>query len=117
MSITYTWEITGLKTKNLSELKPEAVIQTYWKKIGTDAEGRIGTFSGATPFTLDPNDDSGPFIQFEELTEQDDINWIQTVVIGDYETHVNSQIEKQIQDQITPTVDASLPWANTPSEE
>ena len=106
-----------VKNKKLEWTKTRSGYTDLLEKIGTDAEGRIGTFSGATPFTLDPNDDSGPFIPFEELTEQDVINWIQTVVIGDYENHVNSQIEKQIQDQITPTVEASLPWANTPSEE
>ena len=62
MAITYTWEVTSLKVKDVSDTKANAVVQTYWKKIGTDENGNTGTFSGATPFTVDPTDNSGPFI-------------------------------------------------------
>ena len=119
MAITYTWKITGLKTKNVSDDKQAAVVQTYWKKIGTDADGNEGTFSGATPFTVDPTDESGPFIPFEELTEEDVLDWIKTVVVGGYADHVNGQIAKQIEEKISPVVDNRLPWApvtaNTPA--
>lgn len=111
MAITYTWKITGLKTKDVSEDKPAAVVQTYWQKIGTDEDGNEGTFSGATPFTVDPTDESGPFIPFEELTEEDVLDWIKTVVVGGYADHVNGQIAKQIEEKISPVVDNRLPWA------
>jgi len=111
MTITYTWKITGLKTKDVSEDKPAAVVQTYWQKIGTDEDGNEGTFSGATPFTVDPTDESGPFIPFEELTEEDVLDWIKTVVVGGYADHVNGQIAKQIEEKISPVVDNRLPWA------
>ena len=110
MAITYTWKITGLKTKDVDLDHPSAVVQTYWQKIGTDENGNEGTFSGATPFTVDPTDESGPFIPFEELTEEDVIDWIKTVVVGGYEEHVNAKIAEQIQDKITPVVEAKLPW-------
>ena len=110
MAITYTWKITGLKTKNITEDKQNAVVQTYWQKIGIDENGNEGTFSGATPFTVDPTDDSGPFIPFEQLTEKDVIAWIQTVVVGQYEEHVNGQIQKQINEKINPVTEANLPW-------
>lgn len=110
MTITYTWEITGLKTQNVNTDKQNAVVQTYWKKIGTDENGNKGVFSGGTPFTVDPNDDSGPFIPFEQLTEEDVINWIKTVVVGEFEKHVNEQIRKQIDLMINPIVEKNLPW-------
>jgi methanogenic corrinoid protein MtbC1 len=119
MAITYTWQITGLKTKNVSDDKPAAVVQTYWKKIGIDADGNEGTFSGATPFTVDPTDESGPFIAFEDLTEENVLDWIKTVVVGGYEQHVNEQITKQIEQKINPVTENTLPWApvtaNTPA--
>ena len=111
MTISYTWKITGLKTKNVTEEKQNAVVQTYWQKIGTDENGNQGTFSGATPFTVDPTDESGPYIPFEELTEEDVIAWIKTIVIGQYEERVNGQIQKQIDEKINPVVEANLPWA------
>lgn len=109
-NITYTWKITGLKTKDING-KPSAVVQTYWQKIGTDKNGNQGTFSGATPFTVDPTDDSGPFKPFSDLTESDIIAWIQTVVTGGYEEHVDGKIAEQIEQKITPITDAKLPWA------
>lgn len=115
MELIYTWQVTGLKIRN--ELRPETVVQTFWEKIGTDVNGVTGTFTGATPFTVDPTDDSGPFIPFEELTEEDVIEWIKAIVVGDYEQHVNSQIEKQILNKITPSTEAPLPWADTSTEE
>jgi hypothetical protein len=108
--IEYTWKITDLKTKDIDG-KPSAVVQTYWQKIGTDENGNQGTFAGATPFTVDPTDDSGPFKPFNELTEADIIAWIQTVVVGNYEEHVNGKIAEQIEQKITPVTDAKLPWA------
>jgi hypothetical protein len=115
MAITYTWEITGLKTKDVDVTKPDAVVQTYWKKTGTDKNGKTGFFSGATPFTVDPTDDSGPFISFSELTEEDVIEWIKSVVVGGYEEHVNGKILEQIEENINPVVDQQLPWK--PAEE
>jgi hypothetical protein len=109
--ITYTWKVTGLKIKDIDTTRPNAIVQTYWQKIGTDESGNEGTFSGATPFTVDPSDDSGPFKPFAELTEADIVAWIQTVVTGGYEQHVNSKILEQIQQKIEPVTEAALPWA------
>ena len=109
MAITYTWEVTGIKTTTLGATS-DVVVQTYQKKIGTDENGNQGTFSGATPFTVDPSDDSGPFVPFEELTEEDVLNWIKSVVVGSYEEHVNGVIQKEIDDKINPTVEKNVPW-------
>jgi hypothetical protein len=110
MAITYTWKITGLKTREISGVSG-AVVQTYWEKIGTDEDGNEGKFSGATPFTPDPTDESGPFIPFEQLTEQNVIDWIKLVVVGSYEEHVNGKIQEQIDAKKSPIADAPMPWA------
>ena len=114
MPITYTWKITGLKTKDVDPQHPSAIVQTYWQKTGTDEAGNTGTFSGATPFTIDPSDASGPFVPFQELTEEIVIDWIKTVVVGSYEEHVNEKIAEQIEQKITPVVEATMPWAPAP---
>lgn len=114
MAITYTWKVTSLKTKNVADNMPNAVVQTYWQKIGTDENGNTGTFSGATPFTVDPTDESGPFIPFDQLTEEDVLTWIKSIVVGSYEEHVNGQIQKQIDEKVNPVSEASLPWAPEP---
>lgn len=111
MAVTYTWKITGIKVRDVSEDKKSSVVQTYWQKIGTDENGNQGTFSGATPFTVDPNDDAGPFIPFEELTEQNVIDWIKTIVVESYEDHVNQSIQEQINQKISPVTETPMPWA------
>lgn len=111
MAFTYTWEITGLKTKNevLGDgiVLPNAICQTYWKVTGTDAAGNEGTFSGATPFSaanLTPED----FQAFDTLTEEIVLGWIQAVVVGSYKEHVDSMIQRQIDEKSI--TEADMPW-------
>lgn len=113
MSLTYTWNVTGLKVKN-EENFPNTVFQTYWRKTGTDENGVSGKFDGATPFTLDATQES--FIPFDQLTEEVVLGWIQSVVVGDYEQHVNEQIQKDYESKINPVNEidktSELPWAS-----
>ena len=113
MSVTYIWKVTGLKARDEGG-HTNAVVQTYWQKIGTDSNGNEGTFSGATPFTS-ANVPAGQFIPYEELTEEIVLGWIQSVVVGSYEEHVNGQIQKQIDAIVNPIVDPGLPWAPAPA--
>ena len=114
MAITYTWEITSLKTKNETlgdgVVLPNAVCQTYWKKIGTDENGNEGTFSGATPFSAASLTEE-EFKQFDTLTEEIVLGWIQAIVVGGYEEHVNGQIQKQIDEKVSPITESAMPWA------
>lgn len=116
MTMTYTWKVTDLKIQDVTPDRPKAVVQTYWEKHGTDENGNTGFFAGATPFTVDPTDDSGPFIPFEQLTEADVLSWIQAQVVGAYEEHVNERIQQNINENMNLVVEASLPWASTTTE-
>ena len=108
--ITYTWELTSLKRKNSSDMN-NIIIQTYWKKIGTDENGNTAHFAGATPFdisTVDPDN----FVPYEDLTEEIILGWIQSAV--GYEDHINERIEKQLEEIVLPitSVEASeFPWS------
>lgn len=108
----YTWKVTGIKVKDEINAEgvtlPSAVVQTYWEKRGTDANGNEGMFAGATPFSA-ADVSQGEFVSFESLDEATVLGWIQAVVVGDYEKHVNAQIQKQIDDQAITEPD--LPWA------
>jgi len=107
MAITYTWKVTGIKTKPDSAA-PDAIYQTYWEKIGTDENGNVGRFAGATPLQFEEND---VFIPLAEVTEEMVIGWIQEHVVGDYEQHVNDRIAQQIAEQAVPLTDSAMPWA------
>lgn len=112
MSMTYTWEITSIKTQDQTnadgDTLQKSVVQTYWKKTGTDADGNTGSFSGATPFTAE-NTPAGSFVAFADLTKETVLGWIQAVVVGGYEQHVNGQIQSQIDEQTV--TEADMPWA------
>jgi len=119
MALTYEYKITSLKAKTEGDYQ-DLIVQTYWTLKGTDENGNSGTFSGATPFTKDPTDNSGPFIPVNELTEADVISWISGVVNGNagYKKHIDEQIQKQIDLVISPITEPDLPWLpkTTPPE-
>jgi hypothetical protein len=112
--ITYTWKLTSLKKVNTGTFD-NFVCQTYWKKIGTDENGVTGEFSGATPFTPEADADPATFTVWEDLTEEQVLGWIQAIVVGAYEEHVNTQIQKQIDAKKNPVEDVNsdnFPWGN-----
>lgn len=112
MAITYTWKVTSLKVKDEGD-NTNAVVQTYWTKTGTDENGNTGVFSGATPFTS-VKVPAGEFVPFNQLTEETVLGWIQDIVVGQYEEHVNGVIAKQIDQKVNVVKDADLPWATLP---
>lgn len=109
MPITYTWKVNSIKATDLGDYA-QAVVQTYWTKTGTDEDGFTGEFVGATPFreVTVPLDQ---FVPFDQLTEEIVLDWIKAVVVGDYETHVNTQIEKKIEQARLDANPVSMPWA------
>lgn len=114
MTITYTWAVTSLKTRTEGS-NENAVVQTYWKKTGTDENGNTGEFSGATPFTTTTMPEGSTFVPLADLTEAMVLGWIQAVVVGSYEQHVNGQIAKQIAEKATPITETPMPWAPAPT--
>lgn len=117
MSLTLSWEVTGVKTKNEintdGDTLSDAVVQTYWKCTGTDADGNEGSFSGATPFTAIGIPES-EFVAFDSLTEETVLGWIKNTVVGGYLEHVQEQIQKQIDSSTIQ--EPSLPWASSEEE-
>jgi len=113
MAVTYTWEVTGIKTRTQTSADNEtlegAIVQTYWKKIGTDADGNTGTFRGATPFTAE-HLNLADFTELSSVTEEQVLGWIKGCVVDEYERHVNQQIQKQIDAVINPITEVALPW-------
>lgn len=114
MSLTLSYSVTSLKVKD--EVNSEgvtltnAVCQTYWKVVGTDANGATGEFSGATPFSAaSVNLDS--FVDFADLQEADVISWIQAVVDGDpaYKAHIVGRLQAQIDAETIR--ETAMPWA------
>lgn len=121
MALTYTWKIKSLKKKDDPSIEiNDIIVQTYWECTGTDENNISGTFNGATPFEPDQIDPEN-FTSYEDLTEDQVIGWVQDVVNSNpaYKAHIDTQIQKQIDSIILPSVDVTypdLPW-DTPSSE
>lgn len=114
MALTLEYTVTGLKVKdevnNDGVTLQNAVVQTYWKCIGTDENGNTGEFQGATPFSA-ANVLANSFVDFADLQEADVVAWIESVVDGDasYKAHIMQQIQKRIDVDIVQ--EKALPWA------
>lgn len=110
MAITYTWDITNIRKAPQLEGKDNVVVHVRWTKTGTDENGTTGQFQGATPLAAP----TGDFTPYEELTKEQVLGWVQAVVVGTYEQHVNEQIQKQITKKNDPWVDVTeAPWGGT----
>ena len=108
MSLTLTWSITGLKTKTEQDFQ-DVVVQTYWKVTGVDENGVSGSFTGATPLSI-PIITSEEFVEFDNLSEEKVLEWVQASVTPSTIDHITLQIQKQIDSTISPIVDKKLPW-------
>ena len=111
MALTYNWKLNSLKKTSAANLS-NVVIGTTWTLTGTDADNYSGTFSGATPFKVAELDPSS-FIDYNSLTEDIVLGWVQAVVVGSYKDHIDEQINKQIRDKKNPVEEATgnnLPW-------
>ena len=107
MSITYTWSVEQLHAD------PAGTVSVVrWRKTGKHDSGKEAFFPGATTFKGDPSAEG--YVPFASLTEDIVLGWVQAVVVGDYETRVNEEIEREINDQ--PITQVNLPWEPTPAE-
>ena len=103
--LTYNWKLNSLRKTSAANLS-NVVIGTTWTLTGTDADNYSGTFSGATPFKVAELDPSS-FIDYNSLTEDIVLGWVQAVVVGNYKDHIDEQINKQIRDKKNPVEEAT----------
>jgi hypothetical protein len=118
MGLTYDWKLIGLKKQD-SENVNEAIVGTNWKITATDEDGNVGTFTGATPFSISTIN-TGSFVPYHELTEEIVLGWVKNHVSGSGPTNYMEHINKQIQKEIVATKwvkvevdEANLPWSPT----
>ena len=118
MGLTYEWKLTALRKQNTDTLS-DVIVGTNWKLTGTDEDGYSGIFNGATPFEIQDLNGDG-FVDYRDLTEELVLGWIKNEVSGskpsNYMTHINQQIQRQIDHVKYARVDVTeedLPWSPT----
>jgi hypothetical protein len=106
MAVVYSYKIKELEIAPSLDGLSDVVTRVRFTYTGVDADtGYTGSFLGATPVPL-PN--SGSFTPLNELTEEEVIEW---VVISHPLEHMQEQIVRKINTQITPKYEpVALPW-------
>ena len=103
--MTPVWTISALDVKPQEGNLTDVVITAHWSCTGTQ-DGFSTNVYGTCSFSQ-PGD---PFTPYDQLTQAIVLGWIQPVVTGSYEEHVNGVIAKQIADKIDPVTEPDLPW-------
>ena len=119
MGYTYEWKLVGLKKQNSANIN-DAVVGTNWKVTATDEDGNVGTFTGATPFSINTIN-TASFTTYNDLTETQVIGWIKNHVSGsntttNYWAHISGVIEQEINSKKWVKVEVAevdLPWSPT----
>ena len=109
MSTTYTFAVTELQiAPTRSDGHTNVVTRVRYNYKGVNENGVSGSFAGATPMPAP----TGEFIPFDDLTEEEVINWLEVVTVS-AQPHMQQQVQKQISNQVNPQyVPAPLPWAS-----
>jgi hypothetical protein len=111
--LDYNWEVLKLQKVDIEESK-DVVLQVDWKITGTSEDAFSTYFEGATP--LKYNLDSPNFITFNELTEDEVIQWVKDILIKEdaYEMlldELEEEIERlKIEQNKVEVEDKELPW-------
>ena len=109
MANAYTWVIEAMDCVPQEDGQTDVVIIVHWRLIGTDGQ-YTGAVYGTVNVTYTPG---SPFTPYADLTQDQVIGWVQTVMgpeqVASYEANVAAQIEAQIN---PPVVTLPLPWAS-----
>jgi len=105
MAITYTFKVNKIEIAPVLGELTNVVTRVRYDYKGVDENSIEGTFAGVTPM---PEPGDAEFKPLSELVEADVIEWLEAHAD---KPHMQTRIEKQINDQIAPKyVDANLPW-------
>ena len=106
MAIDYLYKIDKLEMAPSLDDLSDVITRVRFTYTGIDADTNYsGSFVGVIPM---PSPSSESFTPLSELTEAEVIEWVK---ISHPINHMQEQIQKQIDRQITPKYESvSLPW-------
>lgn len=105
---TYTWEILFITKKSVAD-KSDVIFKVLWRLIGINPNGIEGVFKAATEFTI-PNQFNENFIDYQNVTQQDIINWITQILnMEDVYSAIDDEMQKNTE-QIETVFDGQYPW-------
>lgn len=85
------------------------VIKAYWL-VRLEQDGHQATASGSTEFKPDP--DATEFVPYENLTEQNIIDWVKEKLGQEKLAAISTDLDAQIAHKKTQGIVRNLPWAD-----
>ena len=105
MAITKTWEINKLE-RDLSDGYVTKVI--YRVKGLSDSEEKARA-TGEVTFTK-PSSLPSDFVAYNDLTSSKVLGWVTTALGSDEVTAIETALEAEVTESVTPTTAAGVPW-------
>ena len=105
MAITKTWEINTLE-RDLSDGYVTKVIYRVKGLSGSEEKARA---TGEVNFTK-PSSLPSDFVAYDSLTSSTVLGWVSTTLGTDEVTAIETALETEVTEAITPTTAAGVPW-------
>ena len=105
MAITKTWEINKLE-RDLSDGYVTKVIYRVKGLSGSEEKARA---TGEVNFTK-PSSLPSDFVAYDSLTSSTVLGWVTTSLGTDAVTSIETNLEAEVTEAITPTIATGVPW-------
>lgn len=110
MAITYKWEVMHFNVADFED-KPNAIVEVFWRKSGTDENGNYGAYNGETRFDPEVIKSSNvAFSDFSKLKEKTVLKWIEGNINNNQMIYINEVIENNINKDKYKIRIVNAPW-------
>ena len=102
MSLTYTWSIVKVGTKDQvnssNEVLSDAIVYVQWKKVGTDNLDNSATYVGETELSAE-SVAASDFTAYNDVTNETIIDWLEATITDAQMAKIDNVIAKKIANQ------------------
>lgn len=105
MTISYVWKIDALDCKTSDGNLQDVIITSHYRVTAVDGNYSASAYSTIQMHEPDPNN----FIPFDEITQEQAIQWTKDALGAETVTAYESSLEKQIEEQKAPTIITKVP--------
>lgn len=116
MAVTWRIESTG------SDVNTGEIAEVHWEASDYEIVGEgskqilhRGRLYGTE--RLEADSSSEDFIQWQDVTEENVLNWVKSVLGAEKVTEIETEIARQITESKTPVTNYANPWESTPEPE
>lgn len=108
----YSWQITKMDTRDQTngdgDLLSNAVVKIRWRRTGVDGFDNSSTILGYTIMSAEAVS-SGDFVDFDTLTEETVIGWLESTITSDQMARYDAKIMEKINKAFT--TQRAVPWS------